>query len=43
MLGAYRAPAAGTPRPSQRTLRWARIGELGEAIMAGGEDPAQLV
>ena len=40
-----RAPAhdATAPRPSWRSLRWARIRELGEAIMAGGDDPAQLV
>jgi hypothetical protein len=40
-----RSPAAGptTPRPSQRTLRWARIRELGEAIMAGSDDPVPIV
>jgi hypothetical protein len=29
-----------SPTPSQRSLRWARIRELGEAIMGGGDDPA---
>jgi len=31
------------PRPSQRTLRWAQIRELGEAIMGGSNDPVRIV
>ena len=40
-----RSPAAGAtaPQPSQRTLRWARIRELGEAIMAGSNDPVRII
>jgi hypothetical protein len=40
-----RSPAAAratAPQPSQRTLRWARVRELGEAIIAGGDDPASI-
>ena len=38
------APLAGATadQPSQRSLRWNRVRELGEAIVAGG-DPAQIV
>lgn len=38
-----RAPAAAVvaAQPSQRSLTWARVGELAEAIMAG-EDPAWI-
>jgi hypothetical protein len=33
---------AAAPQPSQRSLRWARARELGEAIVTGG-DPARIV
>ncbi len=38
------APLAGAtaPQPSQRSLRWSRVRELGEAIADGGE-PARIV
>jgi hypothetical protein len=37
------AAAATTAQPSQRTLRWARMRELGEAITAGSNDPSRIV
>jgi hypothetical protein len=37
------AAAATAGQPSQRTLRWVRIRELGEAIMAGSNDPVRII
>ena len=36
------AAAPPAPQPGHRSLRWARIRELGEAIMAAGDNPAQI-